>query len=85
MKKLYVKFFDVDWDFNQKEPIAKASLIKKDHFPKDFIITPTVFITNRTLIHLPKDKIADLADKIIQKVNELLIEVRERWYGATFE
>lgn len=31
-------------------------------------IVPTVFITNRTLVHLPKEKLPDLAKKIAQKL-----------------
>ncbi len=67
-QKIYPKFFDVDWDFNQQKPIALASLIVSDELPKALILVPTVFITNRTLVQLSTDELPDLANKIVQKL-----------------
>ena len=68
VQKIYPKFFDVDWDFNEQEAVAKASLIVTSDLSEGLEIVPTVFITNRTLVHLPKEKLPDLAKKIAQKL-----------------
>ncbi len=70
VKKLYLKFFDVDWDAQKKQPVPLASLRFSSQLP-DIAIIPTVFITNRTLRHLEEDKLEDLAKKISNKVNLL--------------
>ncbi len=68
VQKIYPKFFDVDWDFNAQEAIAKATLIVASGLSDGVEIVPTVFITNRTLVNLPKEKLPDLAEKIAQKL-----------------
>lgn len=68
VQKIYPKFFDVDWDFNQQEAVAKASLIVTTALPDAVEIVPTVFITNRTLVHITDANIPDLAQKIAQKL-----------------
>ncbi len=68
VQQLYIKFFDVDWDFNQKEPVALASLEPKTTLPENIAIVPTIFIANRTLDHLPEADLPSLAHKIIQKL-----------------
>ena len=68
IKKIYPKFFDVDWDFNQQAPVALASISFSTTIPQKIAIVPTVFITNRTLVHLPANNLTDLANKIVQKL-----------------
>ena len=68
---VYVKFFDVDWDFIKQEAVPKAS-VQLDNSPKlPLEIIPTIFITNRTFKHLPKDEIPDLVEKITTKIENL--------------
>ena len=77
VQKLYVKFFDVDWDFNQADAFPQA-IVQFDDVEKDFHIIPTIFITNRTLIQLPSNSIPDLAQKIVYKIKTLAIsEIQE--------
>jgi len=48
--RLYVKFFDVDWDYKSKAPIPLAEVIWQSEPTAQTEIVPTVFITNRVLI-----------------------------------
>ena len=70
VKKLYLRFFDVDWDFDKKKPIPLAPLNIQTALPKHLEIIPTVFITNRTLLHLEEKDIPNLCEKIKTKIFE---------------
>ena len=71
VQKIYLKFFDVDWNLNQKTAIPLASLQINPQHLKGLNLVPTIFITNRTLIHLPTNRLEELADKIVKKVQEI--------------
>ncbi len=68
-EKLYVKFFDVDW--NGKEAIPMASLNVKSEARAGQEIVPTIFITNRTFKHLKEEKVSDLAEKVLGKIKRI--------------
>lgn len=71
VKKLYLRFFDVDYDFNKKEtkPLAPLSIKKK---PSSHLeIVPTIFITNRTLLQLEEEELPILSNHIFEKINLL--------------
>lgn len=67
--RLYIKFFDVDWDIATHQAIPKAAIQFKENPPVEFV--PTVFITNRTLEKLSWGGIDELAEKIVEKINLL--------------
>lgn len=66
IKKLYIKFFDVDWNSNTRQPVPKA-IIRFSAKPIVSII-PVIFITNRTLLNCPIDQIGRLAENITEQV-----------------
>ena len=67
-KKLYLRFFDVDYHTDQGAvPIGITQISEKNTYKFEEIIA-TVFITNRTVLQIPTDKIADLAQKITKKI-----------------
>ena len=70
-QRLYVKFFDVDWDENTKAPVPLATVNIDTVFLNNLEIIPTVFITNRTLKNISENAIGPLAKNILQKINEL--------------
>ena len=72
VKKLYLRFFDVDWDFEKRKAVPLATLNIKTAPPKYLEIIPTVFITNRTLLHLNESQMPWLCDKISTKIFETL-------------
>ncbi len=71
MEKLYVKFFDVDWDYTQKRAIPKA-VLKSDKTLSTFgQIVPTIFITNRTFLQMPAEQVPELAKKTQELIDIL--------------
>lgn len=69
VQRLYVKFFDVDWDMATRSAVPKAT-IRFAETPTVEVI-PTVFITNRTLEKLSWGGVDELAGKIVAKIDNL--------------
>jgi hypothetical protein len=69
IRKMYVRFFDVDWNpnVNQAVPVSEITLESKP--PERVEIIPTVFITNRTIINIADSLIKGLAQKIFGKIS----------------
>lgn len=67
--KLYVKFFDVDWDGQRPVPLAEVEIDTAGLSSLD--VVPCVFITNRCMAQLPADAVNDLAERILRKTFEL--------------
>jgi len=72
VRKLYIKCFDVDWDFQKKEPVALATLEPMTNLSGKVEFIPAIFITNRTLINISEQDIPDLALKISRKLDQQL-------------
>jgi hypothetical protein len=72
IQRLYVKYFDVDWNFNKglAVPLASAKLDTVS-LKRVAEIVPTIFITNRTFTHLPHEEVTVLAERIYQKIKRL--------------
>ena len=68
-EKLYIKYFDVDWQNGKAVPLAmlETSTWKNDSLE----IIPCVFITNRTMLEIDETAIPQLAKNIYIKINEL--------------
>ena len=60
--RLYIKYFDVDWpeEASQAQPQARVQFAQLP----DVAVTPTIFITNRTIQKTGEDNCPALADKI---------------------
>ncbi len=67
--KIYLRFFDVDWQNNAVIPISVLENNKP--FPDSIAIVPTVFITNRTLLNVSDHGLQGLGDKILKKIKQL--------------
>lgn len=72
VKKLYVKFFDIDWNESQQVAQNMASLQWNSSDFQEFEIVPTVFITPHTLEKLNDAQLAGLATQISNKIKTLL-------------
>ncbi|MRS62540.1 hypothetical protein GJJ30_14655 [Larkinella terrae] len=70
VRKLYIRYFDVDWDQQTQSPIPKA-VIRFTARPAGLQVIPVVFITNQTLIRCQTAAISDLADKLVRKINQI--------------
>ena len=68
IERCYIKFFDVDWDFQRQEAIPHASLEVSTTLPATIQIVPTVFITNRTFQHISKMAIEELSERVAEKI-----------------
>ncbi|MCB0616008.1 MAG: hypothetical protein KDC75_21975, partial [Phaeodactylibacter sp.] len=95
VQRLYVKFFDVDWDPELRAPVPLAPVELAPETYAGLELAPTVFITNRTLQRLPPEQAPGLADKIYDKIFSLAaqdssLHIREvqldcDWTGSTRE
>ena len=74
-QKLYLRFFDLDWNAQQAAPIPVATLQINPQQLTGLNLVPTIFITNRTLIHLASDQLEPLVDKMIKKLQQMLQEI----------
>ncbi len=69
INKLYIHFFDVDWDTRTRQAVPKA-FVNFRQKPIG-IVVPVVFITNRTLMNLPPAGLAELATHITQAITRI--------------
>lgn len=69
--RLYVKYFDLDWDAAREEVVPLAR-VQFTHLPKgETELVPTIFITNRSMAQLPADQVGMLAQKTVAKIRAL--------------
>ncbi|MBK6947517.1 MAG: hypothetical protein IPH16_04995 [Haliscomenobacter sp.] len=72
IRKLYVRFFDADWDPDLQEVVPLAQvLIDSASLDRSWTVTPCVFIANRAIRNLPQDQIGLLAKRIQTKIEDL--------------
>ncbi|GAB4041489.1 hypothetical protein [Spirosoma jeollabukense] len=67
--KLYLHFFDVDWDAKNRQPIPKAFVQCRQKLTGN--IVPVVFITNRTLSNVAPSALPVLATNITQAITRI--------------
>jgi len=68
VNRLYLRFFDIDWDGSAGEPLPIAQLEVKTSISENIEIVPTIFITNRTFLKLPSEAISKLAENVLKKI-----------------
>jgi hypothetical protein len=69
--KLYVRYFDVDWNSARNEAQPLAPLVFRSSFPAGMSVIPTVYITNKTLQEIPEILIPKLAGKILNQIGKV--------------
>lgn len=72
--KLYMRFFDVEWDTVSDYPKPVSPLIFNSPLPQTTKIIPVVYITNAVFLKLPSDQTYKLADQIWNKVSSMALE-----------
>lgn len=65
-ERLYIKYFDVDWDPNSAMAVPLAR-IQYSHIPEQEIV-PTIFITNRAIRETKEENASKLADKVFNLI-----------------
>lgn len=68
VKKIYLRFFDVDWDESRQTPHPVAQVTFSNPPDTSLEIIPVVYITNKTLLKTSVDSIRELAPKLWKKV-----------------
>jgi hypothetical protein len=68
IKKLYVRFFDVDWNPNVNKAVPVGDVTIETKKIDGVEIIPVVFITNRTLVNIPDSLIFELSNNIYKKI-----------------
>lgn len=71
IRTLYVKFFDVDWDFVRQQAVPKATVQITPKLDSSLRIIPTIFITNRTFLHIPEQNMDTLVGNVYKKLKFL--------------
>ena len=73
--RLYVKFFDVDWNkySGNYQVVAPIQFIDSIHEYQNIDIVPAVFITNRTLLNLNDENIDSLYLEIVGLIDRIII------------
>jgi hypothetical protein len=71
VKKLYVKFFDIDWDAERQQAVPLASVSFDSLSLGKQAIVPTIFITNRTFLNTTPTQIEELAQKTSRRIEQL--------------
>ncbi len=72
--KIYVKFFDVDWDEAYAGPVPLAEVEIDTQRLQGLEVVPCVFITNRTIAQMPDAAVPELVDRILRKTEELTLQ-----------
>lgn len=70
--KLFIRYFDVDWDETTKQPIPKAP-ITFENIP-EYKIVPVIFVTNKTMLNIQQKDLPQLAKNIIFRIESLHTE-----------
>ncbi len=75
VKTIYLKFFDVDWDEENKLPVPVAKLQTTNYkLPETIQVIPTVFITNECIQKIDSSQTKPLAEKIMQLLRNQIKE-----------
>jgi hypothetical protein len=72
IKKLYIKFFDVEWNAALRSAIPIAQVQFKQLPPHGIAIVPVVFITNETLQQLNEPGIDSLGQKMVTLIRDIV-------------
>jgi hypothetical protein len=75
VKKLYVRFFDIDLKENQPVPVGEIDIQEKNTTQE---IIPVIFITNETFKYLDKTAIAQLADNTLQEIKFIYPKISDQ-------
>ncbi len=71
VQKIYLRYFDIDWNEEAQKAIPKGILSITNNIIDSIEIIPTIFITNRTFVNIPKAQLFPLVKKTNQKILEI--------------
>lgn len=74
VKKLYVRFFDVNYSEQQKQAIPLSPIVFSEKFNSDLEIIPVIFITNKTFYNISLNESKKLGENILKKIESIAKE-----------
>jgi hypothetical protein len=77
--RLYMRFFDVEWDEVENAPRPVSPLRFRTSTPAGVDVVPVVYIVNAVFLKMPYKDVEALADHVLNKVNGMAEE-----QGLTF-
>lgn len=83
VQKVYIHYFDVDWDAPARKPVPKA-FVRFRQKPVGRVV-PVVFMTNRTLLNLPPAGVAELATHMAQAIRQISQQNKIRFDEVQFD
>jgi len=69
--RLYMRFFDVEWDSREKTAQPIAPLTFASPAPQGVEVVPVVYIVNAVFLKMPYEDVPKLADNILRKVRAM--------------
>ncbi len=66
-KRLYVRYFDID--FQGGKPVPVGVMIPRKGIRENMEIIPTIFITEKTMRYVSNEQLEELLDNVIRKIN----------------
>jgi len=69
--RLYVKYFDLDWDKQREQAVPLASVQWGDSLPENIEIVPVIFITTRVLNALGDAELRSVVEKMEKHIQQL--------------
>jgi hypothetical protein len=77
VKKLYVRFFDVDWNSEKNIPEPAGDVNIQTDSLQNIELVPCIFITNRTLISIKDTLVDSLSQNISKKIINILTNFKK--------
>lgn len=69
VSKLYLRFFDVDWDAARCQIVPLGRLYFRDTVPEGIQVVPTVYVVNKSLQKISDKDVPEMSKKILGLVN----------------
>lgn len=74
ISRLYIRFFDIDWDENIKEAVPVAKIRFNEPILHSCKVIPVVYIVNKVLVNINPSNIEELANRIYKQVEHICKE-----------
>ncbi|GAB4417501.1 MAG: hypothetical protein OHK0039_27960 [Bacteroidia bacterium] len=71
VKRLYVRFFDVDWSESRRMAVPVSSVVLDTTRLRGYELVPTLYLTNRTLLELPDSAVSELVQRMTLRIAQL--------------
>lgn len=69
--KLYIRFFDVDWDQASGQIVPLGKIFFRDTIPNGVTTVPTIYVVNKTFQKITDKEIPGLSKRILGLVNSI--------------